>query len=124
MDVDELDWKVEGILHEVTVGYPRHLRGGPQGVADDVQAGRERGLVYECQKVDARAGEEYLPWSVSLGLLVSVHVFLFQVVCHAVEVGTSYRDNGSLWNIVGLLIELVGLGVIRRFARHNIGLLG
>ena len=55
-------------VHEVAICYPRDLGSRPQVVRNDVQAGGERGLVYEGQEVRPGTGEEYLLLLVAGGL--------------------------------------------------------
>ena len=69
--VDVLHWVsakgsklLEVVVHKVAVCDPGDLRGGTQGISDDVQAGRERSLVNEGQEIGTRAGKKYLISSV------------------------------------------------------------
>lgn len=92
-------------VHEVAAGYPGDLGGRPQCVADDVQAGRQHGLVHQGQEVDAGAGQEYLH--------PSDHA-LRRDSCQA-----PYRDDSPLGHIVRLLVELVDFALGGRLVRRD-----
>ena len=72
---------------EIAAGKPRGLAVGVEGVSDDAQACRQRGLVHQGQQVHAGACEEdcdYFPDGYIIGLLVEDVVFLAgcSVACH------------------------------------------